>query len=141
MISADGDKFVRYSSDFTVTKGLMLNLSDTAEIYQRQIRVQSLLAERGLAPRILRKDIVEGNFITWVMEDAGLPIEQSDEDEANRLLDTLYDMGINYSWTIHQSHFLRGFDKKLRIIDFQHTEQEDKPITTSQRIYLKWKAS
>ena len=141
MISADGDRFVRYSSNLTVTKGLHTSLDDTKEIYERQLHLGEMLARWGLAPRILKKDITDGDYITWVMEDAGLPITEKDVADANALLDVLYDTGIVYSWSIHQSHFLRGFDGILRIIDFQHTEQLPNPITRDKRIYLQWRAS
>ena len=144
VISADGDNFVcysRYGTEFTVTKGLTLSFPDSEESYQNNIYFQTLLSEKGFAPRLLKKDMKvkkKGNiFVMWISEDAGLPIEDEDIPACNILLDKLYDEGIIVTPYVLKSWFIKGFDGNIRMTDFTLTEQFDEPIETKDRKYLR----
>jgi len=139
MISCDGDNVVfysKYEDRLTVTKGLNTSYEDLQEFYTNEIHYQTLLSEFDIAPKILKKDIKEDNFMYWISEDAGLPIKDCDISDANRLLDIVYDMGIIINWRPHISQFVKGFDDKIRIVDFKHTEKYDEPIGKHNRKYL-----
>ena len=144
VISADGDNFVcysRYGTEFTVTKGLALVYPDSEESYQNNIYFQTLLSEKGFAPRLLKKDMKvkkKGNiFVMWISEDAGLPIEEEDIPACNILLDKLYDEGIIVTPYVLKSWFIKGFDGNIRMTDFTLTEQFDEPIEEKDRKYLR----
>ncbi len=144
VISADGDNFVcysRYGKEFTVTKGLALCFPDSEESYQNNINFQTLLSEKGYAPRLIKKDMKvkkKGNiFMMWISEDAGLPVEDEDIPACNELLDKLYDEGIIVTPYIWKSWFVKGFDGKIRMTDFTLTEQFDEPIEKENRRYLR----
>ena len=130
LISADGD-FVRYSSKFTVTKGML-----DEEEYKNQITFQTLLSKKGLAPSIIQKDVKHNNHTLIVSSDAGLPLEQKDIPLANKYLDTLYDMGIDLHWCLHISHFVKGFDGKIRATDFRQTKLYTEAIKKDKRVYI-----
>lgn len=143
MISCDGDNIVEYSTyngKCTVTKGLCFDFEDLKEFYTNEIHYQTMLSELDIAPRIIKKDIKglrkKQNFVFWISEDAGLPIEDSDIPDANRILDIVYDMGIIINWRPHKSHFVKGFDNKIRITDFKHTEKYNEPIGKHNRRYI-----
>lgn len=146
VISDDSSNFVRYSRygiRYTVTKGLCMDYPDSMDLYTRETTVQEQLAALDLAPKLLRKDIPAKRrgrpFLMWISEDAGLPIEEADVPAANALLDTLYDTGlvlhVDY---VHSSHFVKGFDGKIRVTDFKHTEHYADPIPKEERKYLQW---
>jgi hypothetical protein len=113
---------------------------DSKDLYTNQIRFQTLLSEKGLAPRILKQDIKARKdgmpFLLLVSEDAGLPIEDCDIASANEYLDTLYDMGIILHWYVDKKMFVKGFDGKIRSTDFKMTEHYDEPIGKHNRKYL-----
>lgn len=142
-ISADTDNFVRYckyDKRFAVVKGLFTGLDDALELYERELEFQTLLTEKGFAPKLLAKDI-EGDkkgrmFVLWVSEDAGLPIEDQDIPAANMLLDELYDMGIILHWAPSKHLFVKGFDGKIRVTDFKQTEKHASPVTKDNRKYI-----
>ncbi len=148
LISADTDNFVRYGKygkEFVVFKGLFMGHDDSQELYNREINYQELLSKDGLAPRILKKNVKadknKRKFLMWISEDAGLPIEESDVPEANKLLDILYDRGIILHWIIPRKElFVKGFDGKIRITDFKQTETYEEPIGKHNRKYIQWKA-
>jgi hypothetical protein len=144
MISNDTDNFVIYSKHegrFTVTKALFEGCSDTQELYKKEIAFQVLLAEKGLAPRLLKKDIkgmFKGRrFIMWISEDAGLPIEEQDVAEANKVLTQMWDSGITLTGALHKGLFVKGFDGKVRLTDFKHAEYCENPT----RSFLQWTES
>ena len=139
MISCDGDNVVfysKYEDRLTITKGFSMVHQDSQEFYMNEIQYQTLLSEIDIAPKLLKKDIKENNFMYWISEDAGLPIEECDIPDANRILDIVYDMGIIINWRPHMSHFVKGFDDKIRITDFKHATKYDKPIEKENRKYL-----
>jgi len=143
MISNDTDNFVeytKYNGAYAVMKGLFTGNDDTAEMYKREIEYQTMLSEYGYAPRLLQtgmKRIIKGReFITWISEDAGLPIQERDVLQANVLLKSLYDMGIELTWSLHQNLFVKGFDGKVRVTDFKHAEKTLSPSRT----YIQWAA-
>jgi hypothetical protein len=144
LISADGDNYVYYSKygdTFVVTKGLYTGYSDSEDLYLNEIYFQERLAEDGLAPRILAKDILRNRkgreFKEWISEDAGLPVEIADIAAVNAYLDVLYDKGvILYPYTIHHSLFVKGFDGKIRATDFKQTEDCGEPLGKHNRRYL-----
>lgn len=148
LISADTDNFVRYGKygkEFVVMKGLFMGYDDSQELYDQEIKYQELLSVDGLAPRILKKNVKADKsnrrFLMWISEDAGLPIEEADVPEANKILDILYDRGIILNWYVDQRMFVKGFDGKIRVTDFKQTEAYDEPIGKHNRKYIQWKAS
>lgn len=143
VISADGSNFVcysRYGKEYTVTKGLEMCYSDSEESYQNEIKFQTLLSEKGVAPRLIKKDMKvkkKGNiFMMWVSEDAGLPVDDQDIPACNELLDKLYDEGIIVTPYLWKNWFVKGFDGKIRMTDFKLAEQYDEPIGKHNRKYL-----
>lgn len=143
VIHADLFDFVRYSrlgKEYTVTKGLCTELSDAEELYAREIRFQEMLAKLDFAPKILKKGIrakKDGmKYVMWVSADAGLPIEDADIPEANKLLDHIYNLQIVYHWSPHKSHFVKGFDGKIRVTDFKQTELLGSAIPKEVRRYV-----
>ena len=146
MISNDGNNFVVYSKHegrFTVTKALFQGCSDTQELYSKEIEFQTFLSATGLAPRILKKDIVadyKGRpFLMWISEDAGLPIERTDMLAANDLIDNLWDVGVKIAEYVHKGMFVKGFDGKVRVTDFKHSEWVAENKQETNRVYLQWK--
>ena len=144
VISADGDNFVcysRYGKEYTITKGLFMGYSDSEESYQNEVKFQALLSEKGVAPRLIKKDIKANKkgrmFMMWISEDAGLPIEDEDIPACNVLLDKLYDEGIIVTPYVLKSWFIKGFDGNIRMTDFTLTEQFDEPIEKQDRRYLR----
>ena len=142
VISADFDTKVWYSklgNRFTVTKALYTCHSDSEEMYQNEIKIQTLLAEKGLAPKLLEKDDRSTkHYVMWTSEDAGLPITENDVEAANSYLDTLYDMGV-LLFSVGQDNFLKGWDGKIRTTDFKVAELLSQPITKDKREYIQWK--
>jgi hypothetical protein len=143
IISADTDNFVqyiKYENKYGVLKALYFLLDDSIEMYAKEIETQEKLAEIDVAPKLIRKQVrleKKGRpFIGWISEDAGLPIEDSDIPEANKLLDLLYDRGIFLSYYPHKSMFVKGFDGKIRATDFKAVETYEEPIGKHNRKYI-----
>lgn len=144
VIRADGNAvwYSSYDGKYTVTKGMPISKhTDSVEVYEHEIRFQHLLSKRGFAPRLIAFNIEKRwknrNYLLWVSEDAGLPIEVPDIPSANKLLDSLYDIGIVLTpYTFHPDMFLKGFDGKIRVVDFKHTVQHPVPISESERRYI-----
>lgn len=143
MISADTDNFVqycKYENNFAVVKGLFAGYDDSFENYDREIKYQEMLSEKGLAPKLLTMNIKAGKnkrkFVLWVSEDVGFPIEDDDIPDANKVLDELYDMGIILSWCISKELFVKGFDGNIRVTDFKHTEMYEESIAKHNRKYI-----
>jgi hypothetical protein len=147
MISNDTDNFVVYSKHegrFTVTKALFQGCWDTQELYRKEMEFQTFLSKRGLAPKILKRDIVAEHkgrsFLMWISEDAGLPIERTDIKAANDLIDEMWDAGVKIAEYVHKGMFVKGFDGKVRVTDFKHSEWVlAENIQESNRLYLQWK--
>ena len=144
VISADGDNFVcysRYGNEYTVTKGLFMGYSDSEKNYQNEIEYQTILSEKGFAPRLIKKDIKANKngkkFVMWISEDAGLPIEESDIPACNEILDKMYDEGFIPSEFCMRQEFVKGFDGKIRMTDFKFAEYFDEPIEQKYRVYVK----
>ena len=143
VLHADTDNFVcysKYENEFTITKGLAMCYSDSEENYKNEINFQTLLSEKGYAPRLIRKDMKvkkKGNiFMMSISEDVGLPVEDEDIPACNEVLDKLYDEGIIVTPYICKNCFVKGYDGKIRMTDFKLTEQYDEPIGQHNRKYL-----
>jgi len=141
LISADTDNSVHYSKlgkQFTVTKSLFMGYSDSKELYEKEMHVQTKLALLGMAPKVLYfyHDTKNGReYMTWVSEDAGLPLEAVDIPAANAFLDKLYDMGFEFEF-LHEHHFTMGFDGKVKMVDCKQVTQSAGSIDRSKREYL-----
>jgi|LauGreDrversion4_2_1035121.scaffolds.fasta_scaffold14580_4 hypothetical protein len=143
IISADGDNFVqyiKYDNKYGVLKALYFLLDDSIELYAKEVETQQKLYELGVAPKLIKNQVrleKKGRpFIGWISEDAGLPIEDSDIPEANKVLDLMYDQGIFLSYFPHKSMFVKGFDNKIRATDFKAVESYEEPIGKHKRKYI-----
>lgn len=143
VISADTDNFVQYinyDNKYGVLKALYFLLDDSIELYKKEIETQEKLYELGVAPKLIKKRIQlekKGRpFLGWISEDAGLPIEDEDIPEANKVLDLLYDEGIFLNYYPCKEMFVKGFDNKIRVTDFKFVEVYEEPIGKHKRKYI-----
>ena len=147
MISNDTDNYVMYvkhEKKFAVAKALFAGYSDWQELYNKEIEFQTFLSAHDLAPFLLEKrkmiQVAGRPFVTWISEDAGLPIEKEDIEAANDVIDRLWDVGVKIHDYVDPKMFVKGFDGKIRVTDFKNAEwviaeNEDTP----KRQYLQWK--
>jgi phenylalanyl-tRNA synthetase beta subunit len=143
VISADTDNFVRYckyKDKYAVVKALHFLNDDTPELYEKEIKTQEKLYNLGVAPKLLTKYVKlqkkDRVFVGWISEDAGLPIEDADIPEANKVLDRLYDEGIFLSYFPDKHMFVKGFDDVIRVTDFKNVEAYEEPIGKHNRKYI-----